>query len=217
MRAKIAVATVSGKAYYKLVKELKGRGLPFLSLKPRDSVPLHIKVVITTKRERHLVTHPNVLIFEEETDAATVVNEAIRVVHEKQRYERVVIGVDPGKTFGVAIIGDGKTLGSGSCSSSNEAVNTVLKALDRVPATISIVKIGNGAPVYSKELLHSLDEALPKEAIIQVVREAGTSQLVRGITHRRGVRDVVAAIKIAERKGRVFPRRRRNEAGCGKG
>jgi len=73
MKAKIAVATVSGKAYYKLVKELKERDIPFLSLTPRDHIPPSVKVVITTGKERRLITHPNVLVFNEETDPATVV------------------------------------------------------------------------------------------------------------------------------------------------
>lgn len=207
----IAIATVSGKAYYKLVKELKARDLPFLSLKPGDSVPLDVKVVITTKKERPLITHSNVLIFEEETEASTVINEAILVIHKKKRYEKVIIGVDPGKTVGVAIIGDGKTLETVRCSSSNEIVNTVFKALDQVPATIYVVKIGDGAPLYAKELIQLLDETLPVEVIIEIVPEVGTSQLDSKITHRREFIDVVSAKKIAQRKGRVFPRRRRNE------
>jgi len=48
MRTKIAVATVSGRAYYKLVKELKERGLVFLSLVPGEAIPSTIKVVVTT-------------------------------------------------------------------------------------------------------------------------------------------------------------------------
>ena len=58
MRAKIALATVSGKACYKMVGGLKRRGLPFLSLKPTDTVPLDVKVVIITRREHRMVTHP---------------------------------------------------------------------------------------------------------------------------------------------------------------
>ena len=46
MKTKIAVATVHGRAYYKLVTELQWRHLPFLSLKPWDSVPMSIKVVL---------------------------------------------------------------------------------------------------------------------------------------------------------------------------
>ena len=110
MKTKIALATVSGKAYYKLVRELKRRNVSFLSLKPRDPFPLTIKVAITTEKERRLVKHPNVLVFNEETDATPVVDEAIKIIQGKKIFEKVVVGVDPGETLGLAILGDGNVL-----------------------------------------------------------------------------------------------------------
>lgn len=208
MKAEIALATVSGKAYYKLVSELKRKGLPFLSLKPTDAVPLDVKVVITTGRERQMVKHSRVLVFEEKNDPSEVVNEAIRLVQGKTSYDEVVIGVDPGRTFGVAVMGDGRILETANCSSLKETMDRILKALEKVPATINRVRIGDGAPVYTKEILHLLDEALPKETAIEVVCEAGTSQPAKGTAHRREVKNKTSAIKIAERKGRFFPRRK---------
>jgi len=209
MKAKIAVATVSGKAYYKLVNELKGRDIPFLSLTPRDPVPPSVKVVITTGKERQLITHLSVLIFNEEKDSATVVDEALRLVEGKKSYERVVIGVDPGKTLGLAVLGDGNVLETVTCSSLEETVNTVMKLLNRAPAAINVVKIGNGAPAYTKQLLNLLDEVLPEETAMEVVSEAGTSRFERKATHRREGKDVMSAIKIAERRGNIFHRKRK--------
>ena len=92
MKTKIAVATVSGRAYYTIVNELKRKNLPFLSLKPWDPIPLNIKVVITTKEERNSITHPNVLIFENGSNPTSVIDEAILSVQGKRSYEKVVIG-----------------------------------------------------------------------------------------------------------------------------
>jgi hypothetical protein len=214
MKEKIALATVSGRAYYKLVNELKRKGLPFWSLKPWDPIPLDAKVVITTSEERHLVTHPNVLIFDYESDPATVINEAIRVVQGKQGYEKVVVGVDPGKTCGVAVLGDDNVLKTVNCSSLEETISAILDGLDKVPATVSVVKVGNGAPAYAKELLHLLDEVLPRKVTIETVSEAGTSRFMNKTAHRRELRDVMSAIEIAGRKGQVLPRRRYDEAYC---
>lgn len=207
MKAEIALVTVSGKAYYRLVKELKGRNLPFLSLTPRDYVPLDIKVVITTLEERHLIRHPNVLVFEDESDATVIVDEALRVAEGKRNYGRVVIGVDPGKTFGVAVLADGNILETHICSDLEETKSTILKALEKTPAAMTTIKIGNGAPHYAKELLYLLDEATPKGVVIETVSEAGTSRFVKGTIHRRGAKDLISALKIAERKGRAFPRK----------
>jgi len=206
MKAKIALATVSGKAYYLLVNELKKRGLPFLSLKPRDNVPLDIKVVITTGKERGSIEHPNVLVFKDEQDPSTVIDEAVQVVKGKRGYEKLVIGVDPGKTFGVAIIGDGNVLDSSSCSSLEETVNVILEAVDKSSASVNIVRIGDGAPDYTTELIRSLDEALSKEVKLEIVSEAGTSHFIGETAQRRELKDAMSAIKIAERKGRVLHR-----------
>ena len=205
--AQIALVTVSGRAYYRLVTELKRRGVPFLSLTPRDHIPLDVKVVITTQEERHLITHPSIMVFKDGMDPATVVNEAVQFV-QGRGYDRVVIGVDPGKTFGVAVLTDGKVSEALTCSSLEETINAVLKTLDKMPAKKSIIKIGDGAPIYVKELLNLLDEALPRETIIEMVSEAGTSRLVGEFIYQKGTRDVISAIKIAERVGQVFPRRK---------
>jgi hypothetical protein len=209
MKAKIALATVSGKAYYKLVSELKQRDISFLSLMPRDPLPLTIKVVITTEKERHLVKHPNVLVFNEETDATPIVNEAIKTVQGKKNYEKVVVGVDPGKTVGLAILGDENVLETLTCSSLEETVNSILRMLEKPQAINNRVKIGNGAPLYTKQLLDLLDEALPEEVGIEIVSEEGTSRFGKETVHRRDVKDVMSAIRIAGRKGSVFHRKKK--------
>jgi len=206
MKAKIALATVSGKAYYLLVNELKKRGLPFLSLKPSDNIPLDIKVVITTEKERGSIEHSNVLVFKDEQDASKVVDEAVQIVKGKRGYEKLVIGVDPGKTFGVAIVGDGNVLDTSSCSSLRETVNIILEALDKSSAPMNIIRIGDGAPEYTTELINSLDEALSSEVTLEIVSEAGTSHFMGETAQRRELKDAMSAIKIAERKGRVLHR-----------
>jgi len=207
MKAKIAVATVSGRAYYELVKELKRQGLPFLSLKPWDPVPLDIKVVITTRNESHLISHPQILPFEQGSNPESVVDKAILIVQGKQGYEKVVVGVDPGKTYGIAILGDNKVLATLTSSNVDEASHLVVDSLNRFPAEVKVVRVGNGPPEYTQTLLDTLDKALPEETLMEIVSEAGTSQLTNKSVNRRVLKDAVSAIKIAGRNGRVFSRK----------
>jgi len=207
MKAKIAVATVSGKAYYKLVNELKNRGLAFLSLKPWDPMPLDVDVVITTEKERNLVKHPKVLIYEDSVDSAIIIDEAVRLIQGKKSYERVIVGIDPGETFGVAVLGDGNVIETFSCSSSEELVKALLQVFRKIPTSINVVKVGD-APIYAKELLPLLDDSLPENVTIEIVSEAGTSHFTRGTIHRRGIRDMMSAAMIAGRKGQPYLRRK---------
>jgi len=96
MKLKIALQTVSGKAYYLLVKELHRRKLPFLSLVPGKPVPSSIQVVITTKEERRMVDHPTVLVYNPEEDPSAVIDEAYRIIQNKEAYAEVTVGIDPG-------------------------------------------------------------------------------------------------------------------------
>src|SRR5512136_3098715 len=79
MKAKIALATVSGKAYYLIVNELKRKNLPFLSLIPGEAVPIEIEVVITTQDEMQLVNHKRLLVHREGMLVESLVNEASKI------------------------------------------------------------------------------------------------------------------------------------------
>jgi hypothetical protein len=207
MEAKIAVATVSGKAYYLLVNELKARRIDFLSLTPHETVPLNIQVVITTEAEREHIQHPRVLVYQENTSPSAVVDEAIKLSEGKKDFETLVVGVDPGKTFGIAVMNDGNVLNTTTCSSIAETVNTIARIFSNQKAAVRILKVGNWAPFYTAELLPVLDSALPKDVTIEIVREAGTSRFIGQTAHKRGLKHAMAAVKIAERRGQLYTRK----------
>jgi hypothetical protein len=206
MEAKIAVATVSGKAYYLIVNELKARGLDFLSLTPYESIPLTVQVVITTEKERELIKHPKLLVYQEGTSASELVDEATKLVRGKTTFETIAVGVDPGKTFGIAVLSDGDILETLTCVSLEETVNTIADIFSKHQAAVKVGKVGNLAPEYAAALLQLLDKVLPKDVTIEVVHEEGTSRLGRQTIHKRGLRHAIAAVKIAERRGQAYQR-----------
>jgi hypothetical protein len=212
MKAKVAVATVSGKAYFLIVNKFKERNIAFISLVPGETVPTEVKAVITTKKEKHLIKHEKILVYDSETEPDTVANEAIKILQGKEVYEKIVIGVDPGEVFGLAVIADGKVNETGNYFSIQEVLNktkNIIKNVDFSSTAISI-KIGSGVPAY-KELLETLAAALPPEVVLEMVSEAGTNRALNENKHRRGLRDIASAIRIAGRAGHVYPRRKTNE------
>jgi len=207
MEAKIAVATVSGKAYFLLVSELKARRMNFLSLTPYEHVPMNIQVVITTEAEHKHIKHPKILVYQENTNPSAIVDEAIKLIGGKKNFETIVVGVDPGKTFGIAVLSDGNVLNTMTCSSMEETVSTVAEIFSSQKAAVRILKVGDWPPSYMGELLPQLDTVLPKDITIEIVREAGTSRFTGQTVHKRGLKHAMAAIKIAERQGRVYVRK----------
>jgi hypothetical protein len=214
MKAKIAVATVSGKAYYLIVNELKRKNIPFLSLTPKDPIPIEIKVVITTKEEKTLINHEKILIYQEGTEPEALINEALQLAQGKENYEKIVIGVDPGEVFGLAILADGKVIETGNCFSVNETLNKIenaVKSFGKSRATYFSVKVGDGVPAYKEKLLQALDRKLPSNVILESVSETGTDRKPNEVGYRRGLRDIASAIRIAGRNGYKFPRRKTDE------
>ena len=215
MKAKIAVVTVSGKAYYLIVNELKKKNVSFISLTPDDAVPIEIKVVITTKREQPLISHEKVLVYSDEVELEALINEALQIIHGKEYYEKIVIGVDPGEVFGLAVLADGKVVETENCFRVEETLNrikSILKNLEKTPVNSLRIKIGDGVPAYKEKLLRALDDALPSNVTLESVGEAGTDRYLNETEHRRGLRDIVSAIRIAGRNGQAFVRRKTNES-----
>jgi hypothetical protein len=214
MKAKIALATVSGKAYYLLVNELKRKKLSFLSLKPTDPVPFEIKVVITTENEKCQITHTTILVYKDDSDPSEVVAEAARMAEGKVGYEKIVVGIDPGKIFGIAVLGDGKVIETANGTNAEETFKIVSDALKKTPARVFVVRIGDSAPTYTEDLLRLFDAGLPENVAIEMVSEAGTTRLSTELPNRKGARDVISAIKIAGRFGRQIRRSAKSEQNC---
>jgi hypothetical protein len=211
MKEKIAVATVSGRAYYFLVNELKRKKLSFLSVKPTDPIPFDIKVVITTQKEQYQITHPKVVIYKDDSDPAEVVSEAARLVQGKECYEKIVVGVDPGKIFGIAVLGDGAVVETINGFGAEETFRIVSDLLKKTPARAYIVRVGDSAPTYSEDFLRLLDADLPENVAIEMVSETGTTRLSTELPNRKGARDVISAIRIAGRFGRPIKRGEKRE------
>ncbi|NWG11659.1 hypothetical protein HXY33_07970 [Candidatus Bathyarchaeota archaeon] len=214
MKEKIAVATVSGKAYYLIVNELKRRDIPFLSLIPTEPIPVEVKVVITTKEEQQKVNHERILVLQEGAEPKALVNEALQIIQGKEYYKKIVIGVDPGEVFGLAVLADGRVIETENCFSVEETldkIKNILRNLEKNPPTAISVKIGDGVPKYKERLLRVLDNALQSNVMLESVSEAGTDRYLNETEHRRGLRDIVSAIRIAGRNGHKFPRSKTNE------
>lgn len=214
MKASIAIATVSGKAYYLIVSELRKRSIPFLSLTPYEPIPAEVKAVLTTEEEKHLIKHEKILVYHKDADVEAMINNALQSIQGRGNCEKLVIGIDPGEALGLAVLADGKVIITETCSSVGETlekVRNIIRSFGNVHTASISVKIGDGAPSYRGELLQALDNTLPQSVNLESVGEAGTSRYHDETKNRRGLRDMASAIKIAGRNGHSIQRRRTDE------
>lgn len=196
----IALVTYSGKAYYQLTSALKRKKITFYSLTPKDVIPRHVKAVITTETESQYVTHPNTFIFSNE-DPDRFINTIIQRVQGKNEYSQVVIGVDPGHQFGLAILGDGTLLETKLISDIKEVVAAIQSFVLNFGVEQTIIKIGNGNPLLSIELRRLLQTQLDAAINIEIVDEHGTTKNYRRYSsYNRTSKDIYSAIRIAHRR-----------------
>lgn len=210
MKVKVAVATVQGKAYFFIVNELKERNIPFFSLIPGQVVPSEVNLVITTEKEKPLVNFGKILVFKSEDELERLMNTVTVSLQGKEAYERIVIGVDPGEVFGIAVIADGKVVDKANCFGLRETVNKIKGILKIINLSTTAVKIkvGSGVPAY-RELIEALDDIVPAEVILEVVSEAGTNRPL--VKRSRVIRHINSATRIAARAGYVYSRREKIE------
>jgi len=213
MEEKVAVATVQGKPYYLIVNKLREQDIPFISLIPEESVSAKIQLVITTEREKNLVNHAKILVFHREEELDRLVDEVEVLLLGKTAFQKIIVGLDPGAATGLVAIADGKVIEEANCFSSKEVVDNILKVLRNVRFEVTrvSVKIGNGVSVY-KDLLKSLDDALPSRVVLEVVNEAGTNKPLKENKCSRGVRHISSATRIAGRVGKIVQRGNANTA-----
>lgn len=203
----IAVVTASGKAYYRLVNELKKRRIKFLSLKPEEPVPSYIKVVVTTESPPKFLNCEKTIIYDEKDDPAYIIGDSLRILQGKSQYDTLIIGVDPGKRFGIAIIGDGAVIKTGNYLNVEKTTSVITKALREIKACEKVVKIGDGAKVYGQRLVKSLDKTIPSDIALECVKENGTTKPnYTRLKRRRGLRDEIAALRISSREGQTIRR-----------
>ena len=196
----IALVTYSGKAYYQLTSALKRKNISYYSLTPDEDIPRHVKAVITTETENKYFTHPNTFIYSND-DPNRFINTIIQQIRGKKEYTQVVIGVDPGHQFGLAILGDGILLDSRRLSSVRDVVVDIQSLVLNISADKITIKIGNGNPLLSIELKQRLRDQLDPAIDIVLVDEHGTTKNYRRFSaYNRTSKDIYSAIRIAHRR-----------------
>lgn len=183
--------------YEEAVSRLKDRQVPFITLRLTDPVPYNVKVVITTADEaatirwegRHLIIYD---------DPHGTIDRAINALRGNgQHFDRLVIGIDPGRRPGVAVLHGDMVIAVHQVGVT-EVEPLLRKLAHEYHASISTVRIGSGARLMTAQIINTLLEGGFR---LELVDETGTTPYVGKDIHTSQVRDIIAAINIARIKG----------------
>lgn len=193
MRKVLGILTEDFRLYHDLVGALKARDVPFVSLSFARRVPETVGAVLTSSAEASKVRFAHVV---EVDDLDMSIAVAIQLLKGRTEWRELLIGVDPGREPGVAMIGDGEVIDTRIAASPEAVAFHVHQAVRAFPSKEVKVRVGHGDPTNRNRILN----ALARDRLrFEIVDEAGT-------THRSPQPDVDAAIDIARTPGqRVAP------------
>lgn len=184
----IGVFTEDFKFFYEVVKRLKLKGEPFVSLSKEGTVPATVGVVITTEDERSKVKFDKVVAS---ADPEEAINIARCLLAGGVQYRTIVLGIDPGQNTGIALFGEGKLLATETVIAPELVCDAVAKLLKCLEYHRSIARVGHGDPTKGSRIIRGIWDMVDE---IELVDETGT-------TKRTVHPDIDAAKRIAMTKG----------------
>ena len=183
----IGVMTENFSLYYDLVKILKERRIPFTSLSFNDKVPANVGIILTTSADSKKFRFKPKLELGEKDDISLMIDRALKILEGKDTFEKLIIGIDPGKRPGVAVLGDGEILNVHQVDSPEKVVDILKQVKKTYPKQDILIRIGHGAPTHRNRIINALyNFGVPME----MVDESHTTQ-------KTVQPDIKAAIDIA--------------------
>jgi hypothetical protein len=183
----IGLVTEDFRFFHLMVRFLKERGEPFVSLGLDDPIPENVGAIITTNAEREGVRFENI-ISDGDPDIAF---KAARSVLRGKRFSRVVVGIDPGRTPGIAVIGDGRIIDTELVYCPEDVTETLARMTRNLDFDLMLIRVGHGDPTNRNRIIHAV-WSLADE--VEIVDESKT-------TKKTVTPDIDAAILIAFTSG----------------
>jgi hypothetical protein len=183
----IGLVTEDFRFFHQMVRLLKDKDEPFVSFGFDESVPENVGAIITTKAEQDRVKFSTV-VSDDDPDVAF---RAARSVLRGKRYSRIVVGIDPGRRPGIAVIGDGRIIDTELVFSPEEVAETLVYMTRNLEFDLMTVRIGHGDPTNRNRIIQAV---WPLADEVEIVDESST-------TKRTVTPDIDAAIMIAFTSG----------------
>jgi RNase H-fold protein (predicted Holliday junction resolvase) len=138
-------------------------------------------LVLTTRREKLSLDHPNVVCIEDLGDDPGLAREKLLslLYPSTPEGDKLVVGIDPGERIGVAAFINEREIDSRVFRSVDDTVANVSKLLKNAPEpSTKVVRIGRGSATVGEGIARGLESQFDEGAVkIEIVDEKGTSSL----------------------------------------
>ncbi|HID15434.1 MAG TPA: hypothetical protein EYP16_01335 [Candidatus Atribacteria bacterium] len=198
--AKIAVATMNPRLYYKIVKALRNFNISFISVLPQEDLPKEIKVVLTSSFESSIVNHQNKIIVSED-NINEALFKAICAIKNKKHFNQLIFGIDPGATYGLVVLADGELI-SHKLFKNIENLISYINLFSSFPSKMLVIKIGTGSKKYLKKFLMAIKSISLSNFKLELVDERSSIPFfVKDFNFQS---DIKSAYGIALSRGRLL-------------
>ena len=186
----IGILTEDSRLFFDLVKVLKARKLEFRSLEFDSSINFDIGVVLTSEEELASINfQPNIAV----PDAYQGVRMAIQALCSEEKFKEIIIGIDPGKYPGIAVLANGEIIESLQANSMSQCTKIVADMLEVYCYERSRLRIGHGAPESRDQIINKVSQLF---SVVEIVDESSTTKHTK-------TPDIDAAIAIAKSSGHM--------------
>jgi hypothetical protein len=197
----IAVATVSGKSYFKFINILRCLKLNYDSVLPEEITSSDERLILTTMHESSRIPTNLILLDDEFNYHPTIIRaKIVEKLQSRINNSSLVIGIDPGNRIGLSVFYYEKEIESSIYTSIDDLVSHIVKILVGINAQRKIVKVGNGNMNIARQITNSLNLLFCSHFEMEFVDERKTSLKIKNY-NKRGERDKISARCITQREG----------------
>ncbi|NJD75626.1 MAG: hypothetical protein FIB08_00830 [Candidatus Methanoperedens sp.] len=179
-----------------MIEEARSRRLKLLVLTPSEPIPAYVGAIITTENEFFQIDYSRDKIIIADGRPQAILDKANSLLIGED-FDRIIIGIDPGKYPGIAVMGNNKTISVHHVSAS-EVCPLIKRIMRDYRDKKILVRIGHGARLIRSRLVNDiLDLGLD----VEMVDETGTTPHLGKGVHGQVISDIIAAINIAKING----------------
>lgn len=196
----VIIATKNFRFLYRLneilsdIKEIKTN-----HILPNQLIPSGTDIVITTEIEKKKVNFEK-LFVPKAFNSYYIFSNIYLLAKSKKYFKEIIVGIDPGKTTGLAVIAEKEILlGNGEFYTAVDTVKEVISVFFNVETSNLIIKVGEGGGQIKNEIVKRLDEIFHNKVPIQIVNEDFTSQKKVNCFDSKFPKNIQSAILIALR------------------
>jgi hypothetical protein len=185
---RLAIRTIDFQLAFRLMTELRQRGLRFILLEHDAVLPEQDMIWFGSEIEVVKYRKEGQPIMTSATSVKDAVDSAVRLQRGITNVHRLCFGIDPGPRPGLAWLADGVVLGVAQFERIENIAAQIIGISSALEFNQMVVRIGDGAPLSRDRIIN---DCLTHQLDVERVNEAKTS---RGLLRHN---HVISAIRIA--------------------